>query len=289
MKHFLTFATAVLVASTLRAATPDELFQHGKRALSQNDAEKAASIFEQLVKAKPNVAEYHFWLGRAYGAEAQKASLFSAPGLAIKTRDEFERSVELDPKSTDGRFGLLEYYLQAPSFMGGSEEKAREQAEAIRKLDAMDGHRAFATIAQRTKKPDLARKEFMDAVREQPNSAEAHHLLGGFLMQEKNFKQAADEYETVVKLDPNFMWGWFRIGQIAALSSNNATRGEEALRKYLGHTPADDEPPLARAWYWLGRIKENEGRKDEARQMYQTSLKLTPGAKDVTEALKRVS
>ena len=290
MKHSLVLAAVMLVAASVIAATPEELFASGKQALLRNDAEKAADIFERLVKAKPDVAEYHFWLGRAYGAEAQKANMFSAAGLATKVRSEFERAVQLDPNSTDARFGLIEYYMQAPGFLGGSAEKARQQADEIRKRDALEGHRAFALIAVRQKKPDVARKEYLDAIREQPNSAEAHHIFGSFLMSEKNYAQARNEYETVVKLDPNFMWGWFRIGQIAALSQSNYARGEEALRKYLAYKPDEnDEPPLARAWYWLGQINEKQGRKAEAKQMYTTSLKLAPGAKDVMDALKRVS
>lgn len=290
MKHFIAVITVVFVAMSALAATPDELLASGKQAFQQNDGAKAASLFEQLVKAKPNVADYHFWLGRAYAMQAQQGSFFSAPGLASKAHAEWERAVQLDPNAFDSRFALVEFYMQAPAIMGGSEDKARQQAEEIRKRDALQGHRAFALIAQRQKKPELARKEYFDAVREQPNNPKAHHFLGGYLMTEKNYKQALEEYETALKLDPKFMWGWFRLGQIAALSESNYARGEEGLRKYLAYTPNEkEEPPLARAWYWLGQINEKQGRKAEAKQMYTTSLKLAPGAKDVMEALKRVS
>lgn len=292
MKRLLIAIAVLLVTVSLSAATPDELFAAGKKALYANDPDKAAPLFEQLVLLKPNSAEYHFWLGRAYGAQAGKASMFSAPGLATKTRTEFERAVELDPNFIDARFGLLEYYMQAPGFMGGSEEKALQQAAEVKKRDALQGHRAYAIVYTRQKKPDLARKEYYDAVRENPNSPKAHQSLGIYLMlTEKNYKQAADEYETAVKLDPKFMQGWFQIGHVAALAENNYAHGEEALRKYLAYTPNEKEgdPPLARAWYWLGQIYEKQGHKAEAKQMYETSLKLTPNAKDVTEALKRVS
>jgi tetratricopeptide (TPR) repeat protein len=291
MKHLLIAIAVLCVAFSLSAATPDLIFASGKQALLANDADKAAESFEQLVKIKPDSAEYHFWLGRAYGAQASKASMFSAPGLASKTRTEFERAVELDPNYNDARFALIEYYMQAPGFMGGSEEKALQQAAEVKKRDALQGHRAFGIVYMRQKKPDLARKEYYDAVREQPNSPRAHQSLGIFLMGEKNYKQAAEEYETAVKLDPAFMPGWFQIGHVAALAETNYPHGEEALRKYLAYTPndKDGDPPLARAWFWLGRIYENQGHKAEAKQMYTTSLKLTPGAKDVTEALKRVS
>jgi tetratricopeptide (TPR) repeat protein len=291
MKRLTIAIVVVLIAASLSAATPDQLFASGRQAMSQNNPDKAAGLFEQLVKMKPDNAEYHFWLGRAYGSQASKASMFSAPGLATKTRTEFERAVELDPNNMDARFALIEYYMQAPGFMGGSEEKALQQAAEVKKRDPLQGHRAFAIVYARQKKQDLARKEYYDAIREQPNSPKAHQSLGIFLMSEKNYKQAAEEYETAVRLDPAFMPGWFQIGHVAALAENNYAHGEEALRKYLAYTPNDKQgdPPLARAWYWLGQIYEKQGHKAEAKQMYSTSLKLAPGAKDVTEALKRVS
>ena len=289
MKHLL--IACFFVAASLSAATPDQIFASGKQALLQNDADKAAELIEQAVKFKPDNAEYHFWLGRAYGAQASRGSMFSAAGLASKVHAEFERAVQLDPNYNDARFSLIEYYMQAPGFMGGSEEKALQQAAELKKRDALQGHRAYGIIYTRQKKMDLARKEYYDAVREQPSSPRAHQSLGIFLMSEKNYKQAAEEYETAVKLDPAFMPGWFQIGHVAALAETNFGHGQEALRKYLAYTPneKESEPPLARAWYWLGQIYEKQGHKAEAKQMYTTSLKLAPGAKDVTEALKRVS
>lgn len=289
MKQLFTIAAAALVAASLLAATPDQLFTSGKDTLAHGDWDKAADLFEQALKASPNNAQYHFWLGRAYGAKAQNASLFSAPGLATKTREQFELAVQLDPNYTDARFGLLEYYLQAPGFLGGSEDKAMEQAQELRKRDALTGHRAFALIYNRQKKPDLARKEYYDAVREQPNSARAHQSLALFLMNEKNYKQSREELETAIRLDAAFMPPYFRIGQLAALSQSDYVRGEEFLKKYIAYKPAEDEPPGYRAWYWLGQIYEKQGRKADAKQSYAMSLRLQPNQKDVTEALKRVS
>lgn len=92
-----------------------------------------------------------------------------------------------------------------------------------------------------------------------------------------------------MKVDPTYMPGWFQIGHMAALTGANLQRGEEALRKYLAYTPHTDEPPLYRAHFWLGGIYEKQGKKAEAKQSYNTSLRINPGQKDVAEALKRVS
>ena len=279
----------LLLASSSFAATPDALFASGKQAFLAGDSEKAADLFEQAVKLQPNNADYLYWLGNAYGRQAQKANIFKQASLAGKTRDAFEKASRLDPNNLDVRSALIDYYMMAPGIVGGSEQKALAQAGEIRKRDPILGHRAFARVYSLQKKPDLARQEYLTGIREQPQSAKAHHYYGMFLTGEKDFKGALQEFETAAGFEPPFMPAYYRIGVVAVLSESNYARGEEALKKYLGHKPSEEEPPIARAHYWLGQIYEKQGRKADAKQSYATSLKLAPGTKDVTEALKRVS
>jgi len=282
------FLFAVCLASSLFAQRT--LVDEGRAALQRNDADTAANLLEKAVAQSPNSAEAHYFLGTAYGTQAQRASIFSKAGLAKKTQAEFERAVQLDPNYINARFALVEYDMLAPGFIGGGEQKAIEQANEIRKRDALAGHRAWAFIYARQKKPDLAHKELVDAVKEQPNSPKAHYWLGvSYFTPDKNYKAANEEFETAIKLDPTFMPSWFQLGHVAALSGANLQRGEEALQKYLAYIPKQDEPPLYRAHYWLGAIYEKQGKKSDARASYSTSLRLYPGQKDVAEALKRVS
>lgn len=275
---------------TAQPNDPQALYTLGRIAVAQNDADKAAEYFEKAIAKKPNVSEYHLWLGNAYGQQAIKASMFGKASLAGKVKDEFLRAVELDPNNVEARSGLVEFYVMAPGIMGGSETKAIEQANEIRKRDAGAGHRAFARIYVGQKKLDLARKEFVDAVREEPNSPKPHYSLGNYYLSvEKNFKAAGDEFEAAIKLDPNYMPAVFQIGHLAVLTSSNYARGEEALKRYLTYKPKQDEPGLHRAYFWLGGIYEKQGNKAAAKQNYQASLRLNPSAKDVAEALKRVS
>jgi tetratricopeptide (TPR) repeat protein len=280
---------AIAFSVSIFAATPEQMFTEAKLALLADNPDRAATLFEQLVKMQPNNSSYHLWLGQSYGMQTMKASMFSKPGLASKTREQFELAVKTDPNSIEARLGLLDYYSMAPGFMGGSDEKALQQAQEIKKRDAIEGHRAMARIYARDKKTDLAKKEVLDAVREQPNSPKAHMLVSGLYYTEKNWKQALDEAEAALKVDPNYMPAYYRIGVIAVNSASNFVRGEEALRKYVTYKPGDFEPAIPRAWYWLGQLYEKQGRKEDAKQSYQTALRLAPGAKDVTDALKRVS
>ena len=266
------------------------LLEQGRAAMQRGDYETAANLFEKAVAQNPNSSDAHEHLAEAYGSLAQKANIFKQASLASKTHHEFARAAELDPNNLDARMGLIEFYMLAPGFMGGDEKKAVQEANEIKRRDSMRGHQAFAYIYGRQKKPDLARKEYLDAVREEPNSPKSHYLLGiSFLQADKNYKSAAEEFEMAVKLDPAFMPGWFQIGHMAALSGANLQRGEEALQKYLAYTPKPDEPQHYRAYFWLGGIYEKQGKRAEARQSYAQSLRINPRQPDVAEALKKIS
>jgi tetratricopeptide (TPR) repeat protein len=289
MRHLAIALAAAFVAFSALAVTDTQLIADGRAAQQRGEAEQAAKLFEQAVAMKPNDAKYHLLLGGAYGNQAQKAGMFGGIGLAKKAKAEIEKAIQLDPNYLEARFALIDYCLNAPGIVGGGEDKALAQAAEIKKRDAVDGHRAYGRIYTKQKKSDLARKEYVEAVREQPNSPKTHYYLGNFLVNEKEWPGALHEYDYALKLDPNYMPAYFRIGHHAAASESNYARGEESLRKYLAYKPADDEPGLASAWYWLGMIQEKQGKKADAKQSFVNAQKLAPGSKQIGEALKRVS
>jgi len=287
---------AILLIATLSpvagAQTNDAqtLYQNGRDAIMRGEPDRAAEYLEKAIALKPSNADYHYWLANAYGQVAASAGMFRKMSMAKNAKTEWERAVQLDPDFISARFALLEFHVVAPGMFGGSESAAMEQANEIRKRDPIDGHRAFARIHTAAKKPDLARKEYADMVKKQPASARAHYFLGVYLMlTEKNYKAASDEFESVVRLDPSYMAGYFQIGHVAALAENDFARGEETLKKYLAYRPKDEEPSSARAYYWLGAIYEKQGKKAEAKSNYAASQKINPNQKDVNAAMKRVS
>jgi tetratricopeptide (TPR) repeat protein len=279
----------LIVSLPLCAATAAEYAAQGRLALTRDEHDKAVELYTKAIALEPKNADHHYYLGAAYGELAQAANVLKQASLAKKTKAAFEQAVALDPKHTDARLALISYYLLAPGFMGGGDDKAVAQAAAIKAYDVIEGHRAHARIYIHQKKQDLARKEYVDAVRANPKSAKAHTYLGGFYFNEKNWSASLHEYEMALQLDPSFMLGWYRLGQHAAGSATNYARGEEAIRKYLAYTPKPHEPGLAGAWMILGVIQEKQGKKAEAKTSFNNALKLVPNDKGVKEALKRVS
>jgi tetratricopeptide (TPR) repeat protein len=285
----LALAIVVVSAGASFAAHTAEIEQ-ARAALNRGDSDAAITVLEKAVAADPKSAEVHYYLGSAYAGKAQTAGMMAGMTYGPKALSEFEQSVALDPKYAEARLSLAEMYAYAPSMMGGSTDKAIEQAKALRSLDPMLAHRAYAVIYTQQKKPELAKKEYLDGIAEQPKSAKAHSYLGVYLANaEKDYAGAFTEFETALKLDPGYMVASYQLGRTASLADSNLARGEASLKRYLGYTPKETEPPLANAHYWLGALYEKQGRKAEAKASYEAALKLNPGLKLASDALKRVT
>jgi tetratricopeptide (TPR) repeat protein len=279
----------LILTHPLFATTAAEYAAKGRAALMRDEHEKAAELLAKAVALEPKNADHHYYLGGAYGEMAQTANVLKQASLAKKAKAELEQAVALDPKHTDARLGLISYFLIAPGFLGGGEDKALAQAAAIKAYDPLDGHRAYARVYMRQKKQDLARKEYVDGVRESPKSARAHYYLGNFYFNEKNWPAALHEYEMTLQLDSAYMPAYLRIGQVSANAGNDYPRGEEYLRKYLSYKPTEKEPTHAAAWYALGTMQEKQGKKADAKASFTNARKIAPNDKTINEALKRVS
>ena len=287
------FAIAMSFSLTLFGALPaaePDLIQRGQAALGRGDADTAIAAFEKAIAQNPGNADAHYYLANAYGSKAQQGGMFAGAKYGPRMKEEYDKAVALDPKHVDARFGLVMIYVSAPAPFGGSKEKALEQAKAIKAIDPLLGHRAYASVYSKQKKPDLAKQEYLDAIREQPVSPKAHSFYGQYLANvEKDYGAAFTEFETALKVDPDYMPAFYHLGRTAGLAGTNLVRGEEALKKYLEYTPTDKEPPLANAHYYLGAIYEKQGRKAEAKGSYQAALKLNPTHENASKALKRLS
>ncbi|HEY7791109.1 MAG TPA: tetratricopeptide repeat protein [Vicinamibacterales bacterium] len=108
--------------------------------------EQAVDHARQAVELDPNRSEYHRWLGRAYGALADRTRSFFT---ARKVKGEFEKAIELEPGNVAARRDAMEYYLEAPWIVGGDHDKARDEAKAIAALDPLEGALAHAACAEK--------------------------------------------------------------------------------------------------------------------------------------------
>lgn len=285
------YAEAQKAFAAYAAAHPkdvDGVYWTGRALLALRDADHAIDWLEKATNLAPRRSDVFLALGRAYERAAQDASLLRKPGLAKKARAAWEKAVALDPGNLEARGDLLQYLVLAPGFMGGSVEEARRQAEEIGKRDAVQGAIARATIAQHDKDVAGAERILQEALSTSPANPQVRRTLGLLYRSEQKWDAAFATYDAMLAQDPDAWDALYQVGRTAALSGQRLDRGAAALQRYLGHTPAPEEPPLANAHYRLGMILERQGNRAGARAEYEAALRLDPSLKDARAALDKL-
>lgn len=250
--------------------------------------DEAAEWFERATDLDARSARAHYFLGAAYGRQAMRASKLKQPFLAKKVQRAFERAVQLEPDYLDARVGLLDFYRMAPGFMGGGMDKARAQAAEIRKRDALRGAYAFASIALVEKRPDLAAKEYEQAIEVAPDSVAPYLALADLRGQQGHWEDGwalLDRYRARRPGDPRLP---YFAGRLAASSGQRLDDGEAALQRYLREESRPDMPSHAAAHWRLGQIREHRKDVAGARREYESAIRLDSAMQAPRAALARL-
>jgi tetratricopeptide (TPR) repeat protein len=279
---------ALAPAAAANPPNPTATFYLGRIAIAREDPKEAQRWFEAAVELDDRNSTYHMWLGRACGSQAQRAGKLSQIGLARRTKSEFERAVALDTGNLDARMDLISYYLQAPGMVGGSVEKAREQAAEVRKLDALRGALAHASIAEDQKDFAGAEREHRSAIAGFPDSLSARYALGIFLTRHARYDEAFAVFDSILAARPDETNALFHIGRTAAISGQRLDRAEQALEDFLAAPRRENSPRPAAAHWRLGMVYQQQGRKDLAADEYRKSLAVDPGFAEAKKSLAKL-
>lgn len=319
MKSFLKFAIAALLISPLFAVaadTPLDLIAagrvddaisnlSGRISASPNDAasynllcrayfsvnswDRAISACEKAVSLDPNNSEYHMWLGRTYGEKADSVSFFSAAGLAKKVRNEFEKAVALDPRNWAARTDLAEFYLEAPGIVGGGQEKARVQAEALTRLNPGKAHWVNARLAEKNKDTATAEKEYRAGIEASHGSANAWLNLAGFYRKTGRFDEMHDALQHAAAAPMDQPEVLVDAASTLLRANRDLPYATQLLRRYLASKNTVEQAPPFKVHYMLGNIMEKQGDRQGAAQEYQIALAMAKDFGRAREALDRVS
>ena len=239
---------AVVLTALAPSHAPDDAFQQGLRFYQDEDYRKAIKAFESVTAAHPNHSEYRRWLGRAYGRRAETMSkwkLFSALSLAKKTRQSFERSVELDPSNLKALQDLFEFYLQAPGIIGGGLDRAGPIADEIVALDEAAGERAWAEIARKRGNHAEAEARLRHARQLDADNLESLLALASFQSRRGATVESDRLYEEAFRQHPESPDVWFSRAKALLRSSRGKAEAHSLLARYIA---ADLGPDAAPRW-----------------------------------------
>jgi tetratricopeptide (TPR) repeat protein len=245
------------------------------------------SACERAVNLAPQNSLYHLWLGRVYGEKADRAGFMSAAGLAKKVRSEFERAVELDPKSWQARTDLAEFYLEAPGIVGGGKDKARAQADVLASLNPAMAHYMNGRIAEKNKDIATAERKYRAAIEASHGGAHAWLNLALFYRHQNRLDEMEQGLRTMESRPLDRPESLMDGGSIVLRTDRNYALGIELVRKYLSG-PTVEEGPAFKAHYILGQLLEKQGDRPAAAQKYRAALALAREYTRAQEALKRV-
>jgi tetratricopeptide (TPR) repeat protein len=281
--------TVMMLPGVLFAQAGADQYKAGRALMDSSKFDAAVKAFEKAVAADDKSSEYRLWLGNAIGSVAQNASVLRQPFLARRIKSEFEKAVELNPANIGARDGLIMFYTQAPGVMGGSIPKAREQAEAIAKINPMRGHFSRAVIAGHEKDGVLAERELRAAAEESPDSLVAASSLANYYASNNRPEDPFAVIDKYLARHPGDLLATFWIGRLAATTGKQLDRGEKALRAIL-ESPSlgtgPNQPVPYAIHYRLGDIAAKRGDKVAARKEYEKTIELNPKFEGAKKALK---
>ncbi len=243
---------------------------------------------EKAVALRPGEATYHLWLAREYGEKAAAANPVMAATLARKAKIEFEHAVQLDPTSIQARVDLAQYYTEAPVFMGGGLDKAREQATRVAQYSAAEAQLAWSRIAEKDKQYAEAESHLREAIKQARAPSSYWLELAVFYRNRGRLDDMQKAVQTALA-QPNLpAEAYFDAAGTLYLGGRDFPGAVQYLQKYLASGGLVEDAPAFRAHYLLGEIYQKMGRNSAAVAEYQASLSLASGFDRARKALGHV-
>lgn len=242
------------------------------------DWDVAMDYYETLVEEFPKNANYHFKYGGAMGMKALAISRIRALTYIGDIKKHFETAVKLDPNHIEARWALVEFYIQLPGIIGGSERKSIKYANELQQISPVDGYLANGYIAEYSDRPDDAERYYKKAI-EVGGSVHTYEKLTNLYEKNDQPKEAIATAATALKKHKRNNIN-YQIGKIAAQYNLDAELGINCLQAYIQNHSVRDGVPKDWAYYRLAQIYKNLGEKGIALQWINKALMDRPDFKE---------
>jgi tetratricopeptide (TPR) repeat protein len=225
------------------ARDPRSLEILGRCYLAEADTRKATETLERAVAIRPNDSMLQTWLARAYGHRAENSFAMTAMHYANRTRETFERALQLDPANKEALADLFEFYLQAPSIVGGGVDKAEALLPQIARYDPTCFELSKALLAEHMKQYGEAEAHLRRAIGMEPGKPGLFVRLAKFLARRGRYDESDEQFREARKLAPNSPRIDFEHAETYIRTRRNQNEAREMLKRYLAARDLTPDDP----------------------------------------------
>ncbi len=240
------------------AAAPEFLIELADAWSARSQWSNAIPLYQEAVRRKSDSLAGLAGLGNALEQAARHAEAASA----------FQRAAGQYPGDATAWRKLGEVRVKQGQWA--------EAAAALQKSVQLDGevpetHYAWGTLWSRPGgNAERAEASFREAIRLQPDYAQAHMNLAILLSRRMQTEEADYEFACAVRVRTDYALGHFNYGLMLA----NLRRVDEARSQFEAALGAD--PKYAEAHEELGKLAEQSGLADDAMREYGEAVRLRP-------------
>ena len=227
----------------------------GQNYFMLGDFKKATEVLEKAVSLGDTNPDAYLWLGRAYGRRAETAGPFTAPGYASHARKMFERAVEIDSSNREAAGDLLDYYLNAPAFLGGGMNKAEDLARKVSSVDPPEGQYLMAQIEDKRKRFDAAEQHLRRALEMAPRQVGRLLPLALHLAKHGRTKESDALFAEAASIEPRNPRVVFYRAETYVEGQRNLEDARRLLHEYASLPLTPEDPPRETAQELLAKIQ----------------------------------
>ncbi len=258
----------------------------GDIAAHDQNWDDAIKYYKALVEEEDGNANFHYKYGGALGMKAVSVNKFRAATYLGDIKRELELAAKLDPNHIDTRWALIEYYLQLPGMLGGSESKATNYAKELQTISPVDGYLAMGHIAEYSERYKEAVEYYKKAVKV-GGSPLTYNKLASLYEKNNQPQQALETISKSLKVhkDNNLN---YQIGKLSAKYNIEPEYGIDCLGTYLANYSDNNAASKAWAYYYLAQINKNVGKKQLALTWIDKALNEKPNFEEAQNEKTRI-
>jgi len=238
----------------------------------------AIDYLDVAIEGDENNAEYYYLLGRAYGIKAQNSGAITAAFAAPKVKSNWIKTLEINPDHIQAKWGLFQFYINAPGIMGGDEEEAKKLADDLEKNDPPRGYNMlgiyYAVVDENMEEADKAITKSMTYDSDEEtrrivlnSNTNLLNRLGYQFLNQEDYDNSYKYFKWAIRLRPDFENPYDSMGD-----HFSAVAQFDSALTYYGKA-LKINPDFTVSKYNKGLTLEKLGKKDQAISIYHELIK----------------